>query len=43
MFSLPAGHGLANKGGRKQPENEQAWDLGDCGEKSQNLEQSEDG
>lgn len=34
---------MANKEGKKQPENEQAWDLWNCGEKSQNLEESEDG
>lgn len=26
-FSLPASHSMANKEGKKQPENEQAWDL----------------
>lgn len=43
MLPLPASHSLANKEGRKQTENEQAWDLWKCGEKSQNLEESEDG
>lgn len=43
MLSLPASHTLANKEGRKQPEKKQAWELWNCGEKSQNLEEGEDG